>query len=245
MNNAVIMAHRGACAYAPENTMPAFELAKELGADGIELDVQLSRDGKLVVIHDEEIDRTSNGHGLVSGMSYDELCGFDFSAGKDGYKNTKIPLLEEVFEFASREGIFVNVEIKDSSFGKTFPIADKVIEAEKKYKMTGNVTYSSFNHYILRYLKSVSTEIPVSILYVGGFVDIWEYAKKLDCDGIHPHYSALADKEVVSECHKLGIKVRPWTVNSEEQINFAFDLGVDSIITNVPDLAKKIADKKR
>ncbi|MBZ4670307.1 MAG: glycerophosphoryl diester phosphodiesterase [Oscillospiraceae bacterium] len=244
MRNAAVMAHRGASFYAPENTMPAFELAKELGADGIELDVQLTKDGKLVVIHDDEVDRTSNGHGRVSEMSYSELCTLDFSAGKDGYKNTKIPLLEEVFEFASREGIFVNVEIKDDSCAKTFPIADKVIEAEKKYNMTGNVTYSSFNHYILRYLKNISQDIPVSILYVGGFVDIWEYAKKLDCDGIHPHYSALADKNIILECHKLGIKVRPWTVDSEEQMKFALDLGVDSLITNLPDLAKKIMMQK-
>jgi glycerophosphoryl diester phosphodiesterase len=244
MRNAAVMAHRGASFYAPENTMPAFELAKELGADGIELDVQLTKDGKLVVIHDDEVDRTSNGHGRVSEMSYGELCALDFSAGKDGYKNTKIPLLEEVFEFASREGIFVNVEIKDDSCAKTFHIADKVIEAEKKYNMTGNVTYSSFNHYILRYLKNISQDIPVSILYVGGFVDIWEYAKKLDCDGIHPHYSALADKNIILECHKLGIKVRPWTVDSEEQMKFALDLGVDSLITNLPDLAKKIMMQK-
>lgn len=75
-------------------------------------------------------------------------------------------------------------------------------------------------------------------------MDIWEYAKKLDCDGIHPHYSALADKNIILECHKLGIKMRPWTVDSEEQMKFALDLGVDSLITNLPDLAKKIMMQK-
>lgn len=108
-----ILAHRGASAYAPENTLPAFQLACEMGADGFELDVHLTKDQQVVVIHDETIDRTSNGTGNVEEMTYEKLLDLDFSNNKEGYKEVKIPLLEEVFELASKNNMFVNVEIKE------------------------------------------------------------------------------------------------------------------------------------
>lgn len=235
-----ILAHRGASAYAPENTLPAFQLACEMGADGFELDVHLTKDQQVVVIHDETIDRTSNGTGNVEEMTYEKLLDLDFSNNKEGYKEVKIPLLEEVFELASKNNMFVNVEIKEDRYKESYPIIEKVLEIEKKYHMTGKVAYSSFNHYILKELKKISTNIPTGILYDCGMVDIWEYSKKLKAQAIHPYYRCLQNRKIVEECKKRNIIIRPWTIDREEDIRYFLELEVDAIISNRPDIVKRI-----
>lgn len=238
-----IHAHRGAAAYAPENTMSSFEMAYEMGADAIELDVHLSKDGKVVVIHDDTVDRTSNGSGTVRDMTYAELLELDFDNGKVGFSKTKIPLLEEVFKFAYQRNIFVNVELKENFYQNGFPIIEKALEIEKEYGMSENVIYSSFNHYLLRDLKKISKSIPAGILYLGGLVDIWEYAEKLEVQAIHPHYLCLGDKDLVTRCHDHHIAVNPWTVDSESDILAMFQAGVDGIISNKPDVVKKVCSQ--
>ena len=111
----LVWAHRGAAAYAPENTLPSFELAAEMKADGCETDVHFSKDGKIMVLHDAKIDRTSNGQGLVTDYTYDELQVFDFGIKTDArYKGTRIPTMDEVFEVCRRNGMTINVEIKSA-----------------------------------------------------------------------------------------------------------------------------------
>jgi len=238
-----IYAHRGAAAYAPENTMPSFEMACEMGTDAFELDVHLTKDGKVVVIHDDTVDRTSNGSGAVSSMTYAELLEMDFSYGKEGFEKVRIPLLNEVFEFAHKNNIFVNVELKENLYQDAFPIIEKVLKIEKEYGMSENVIYSSFNHYLLRDLKKVSKNISTGLLYVGGLVDIWEYAKKLEAQAVHPHYSCLSYKNLVTECHSQQIAVNPWTVDSESDILEMLQSGVDGIISNKPDIVKKVCNQ--
>lgn len=238
-----IYGHRGAAAYAPENTMSSFAMAYEMGADAIELDVHLSKDGKVVVIHDDTVDRTSNGSGSVKDMTHAELLELDFSNGKVGFLKAKIPLLEEVFEFAYQKNIFVNVELKENLYQNGFPIIEKVMEIEKKYQMSENVIYSSFNHYLLREIKKISKSIPTGILYLGGLVDIWEYAEKLAAQAIHPHYLSLNDKDLVTQCHNRHIAVNPWTVDSEPDILAMLQAGVDGIISNKPDAVKKVCSQ--
>lgn len=223
--------------------MPSFEMACEMKADAFELDVHLTRDGKVVVIHDDTIDRTSNGSGAVESMIYSELLEFDFSNGRENFSNVRIPLLDEVFEFAHQKNIFVNVEIKENQYKNNFAIIDKVLVIEKKYGMSENVIYSSFNHYALRDLKKVSKSIPTGILYLGGLVDIWEYAEKLEAQAIHPHFTSLGDKELVGECHRHQIAVNPWTVDGENDILAMLQAGVNGIISNKPDVVKKICNQ--
>lgn len=230
-----IYAHRGASAYAPENTMPAFELACEMGADAFELDVHLTKDGKAVVIHDDTVDRTGDGSGAVESMTYEELSGLDFSNGMEDFSGVKIPLLEEVFGLAYRKSVFVNVEIKENRLQNSYPILDRVLEIEKRCGMFGNVIYSSFNHYLLRELKKISESIPIGILYLGGLVDVWEYAEKLGAQAVHPYYACLGDSALAPECHRRHIAVNAWTVNDEADILAAIRAGADGIISNRPD----------
>lgn len=232
-----VIAHRGASAYAPENTMPAFELAYNMGARGMELDVHLTRDGRIVVIHDDTVDRTSNGSGSVNELTYEELLRLDFSKGHEDFNHVRIPLLEEVYDFASQTNMFVNVEVKENAFKDEFIIIDKLFELEKRFNMSQNVSYSSFNHYILRDMKKKSSQTSTGILYFCGLVDVWEYASRINADAIHPYYGCLVDTDVISGCHERGIAVRTWTVDDKELISSLVNTGVDSIITNKPDVA--------
>ena len=149
-----VWAHRGASGYAPENTIPAFKLAVEQKADGVELDVHLSSDGKLMVIHDETVDRTSNGTGRVVDMTCQELKKLDFSNGMPGYKDVRIPTLKEVYGLLKNTNLTINVEIK-CDVVIYYGIWDKVIELEREMGMQGRIIYSSFNHYVLMKLREV------------------------------------------------------------------------------------------
>ena len=141
----LILAHRGACGYAPENTMEAFELAAKMGADGIELDVHFTSDGEVVICHDEKINRTSNGQGLVTDYTLAELKAMDFGYHFYGEqrKGVKIPTLDEVYELVSPLDMIVNVEIK-SADPEIVKACDIITE---RHGMRDKVIYSSFNHF--------------------------------------------------------------------------------------------------
>lgn len=238
-----IFAHRGASDRAPENTLPAFELACSLGADAFELDVHLTADGEIVVIHDETVDRTSNGTGRVREMTYEELSALDFSNGKPGYADVRLPLLADVLRLAQRNGVCVNVEIKEYSLADAPELLRRLLELEKSCGMSGRILYSSFDHYLLRELKKLSAETPTAVLYADGLADVWEYAEKLQAQAVHPYFACLSDPALVPECHIRHLKVHPWTVNREEDLEAAFRAGVDGVITNRPDLAKRVRDR--
>jgi len=231
-----VWAHRGASAYAPENTIPAFRLAMEQGADGIELDVQLSRDGKLVVIHDEWVDRTSNGKGRVVDMTCQELKRLDFSCGMQNYAFTRIPTLKEVYGLLRSSNITVNVEIK---YGEVeYPgIWDKLIQLEREMGMQGRVMYSSFNHYVLKKIRELDPDAEIGLLYGGVLVDPWVYAGYLKADAIHPHYkAALGSPGLLEGCRSAGVAVNVWTVNDPDDAQLLASSNVNAIITNSPDV---------
>ena len=141
-----VFAHRGASGYAPENTLQAFSLAQEQGADGIELDVQLTKDGEVVVIHDETIDRTSTGKGYVRDYTLEELKKFSFHNHMEKYKGVKIPTLREVLELVKPGKMEVNIELKTGIFW--YPdIEEKTMKIVEEAGMEDRVIYSSFNHY--------------------------------------------------------------------------------------------------
>ncbi|OMG52750.1 hypothetical protein BJN44_12650 [Tessaracoccus sp. ZS01] len=229
-----IWAHRGASAYAPENTMPAFELALKMGADGLELDVQRTADGQLVVVHDEAINRTSNGFGKVVDQTLEELHGADFSHGFPGRRNTKIPLLRDVLDLVKGTDAMVNVELKNTV--ELYPgIEDDVLTAVTDAGMLDQTLFSSFNHRGLANLRGRVSPDHLGLLFSDGLYEPWEYAAWFGAGAVHPHYLALRNPDFVWLCHERGIKVHAWTVNNDEDALWLKNMGVDAIITNFPD----------
>jgi Glycerophosphoryl diester phosphodiesterase len=238
MKKPLVYAHRGASAYMPENTLAAFKKAIELGADGIELDVHVSSDGHLMVIHDEKVDRTSNGKGLVKEKTFNELKSLDFGSWfSSDYKNEKIPELNEVLDLISQWHGMLNIEVKNGPV--FYPGIEKmVIDAVASYNMIKRVIVSSFNHYSLVEIKKLCPGIKTAPLYMEGLYEPWVYAKHMGAGAIHPAFYSIIP-EIVSECGKNGIAVNPFTVDQPQYIKMLTIAGVDGIITNVPDIAIK------
>jgi glycerophosphoryl diester phosphodiesterase len=234
-----VYGHRGASGYAPENTLEAFELAARQGAHGVELDVHLSRDGELVVAHDEIVERVSNGVGRLCDHSLLELKRLRFNKTHPEYKDARIPTLGEVFELLAPTGLRINVELKNSSID--YPDLEKrCVELAARTSMTEKVIYSSFNHHSLLRVKGIDPSIYCGLLYVCTMVKPWEYAYALGMNALHPHFSELQTPGECAQAHALGLEVNPWTVNENEDIRRTFGAGADWLITNYPDRALKI-----
>lgn len=214
--------------------MPAFELALKLGADGLELDVQRTKDGHIVVIHDETVNRTSNGFGKVVDQSLDELREVDFSHGFPGRRNTKIPLLSEVLELAQGTDATLNVELKNSI--ELYPgIEDDVLALVQDAGMLEQTVISSFNHYGLANLRGKIPPQHIGLLFADGIYEPWQYAHWFGAGAVHANFLALRKPGFVEQCHELGINVHVWTVNKDEDALWLKGLGADAIITNIPD----------
>jgi glycerophosphoryl diester phosphodiesterase len=213
----LIIGHRGVPKLAPENTIESFEKALELNTDGLELDVQLTKDNIPVVIHDETLERTTNGSGFVKDYNYKELRKLDAgSYFSPDYKGAKIPALEEVLEMVSKKNIYFNIEIK-SGIIKYAGIEEIIINLLEKYNYINNTVLSSFNHYCLIECKKINKEIKTGVLYFSGIVDPWEYAKKINADYIHP-FKYSFNLQIVKLAHKNKIKIFPFVIN---KINLA------------------------
>ncbi len=239
-----IIAHRGASGYAPENTMPAFEMALEMNAEGIEIDVHTSKDGEVVVIHDPTINRTSNGEGLVGELTLEELRSYDYGSWySDEFKDTTIPTLREVLELLKDWEGLLNIEIKSGPHIYE-GIEQKVIDLIKEYKMEDRIIISSFNHYSLRDIKKIDPNIKIGLLYAAGLVEPWIYAKRMDATALHPSYYNIIP-EVVDGCKENGIQLNPYTINDESDLERMVDAGVDGIITNYPDRALKVRERMK
>ncbi|MDO4294743.1 MAG: glycerophosphodiester phosphodiesterase [bacterium] len=240
-----VWAHRGASAYAPENTMEAFRLAKEQGADGIEIDVQMTKDKELVVIHDETIDRTSLGSGFVKDLTYSELLEINFNQLHPEYPTAKLPLLEEVFAFVKESKMMINVELKNSVI--PYPkLEERVCKLARQMGVEDKVLYSSFNHGSLRKLQKIDPEAVTGILYADGWLKVPTYAQNLGVQAIHPAwYHVKNDTKLIEKSHRKGLKVHVWTVNRKEDMEELLHLGVDAIITNYPDICRRAVAKQK
>lgn len=239
-----IFAHRGASGwdtkYAPENTMPAFEKAIEMGADGIELDVQLTKDGEIVICHDEKIDRTSNGTGWLKDYTLVELREFSFSKTHPEYGDIKIPTLREFMEFMAPTGKELNIELKT---GIIFydGLEERTAAMMREFGMEDMVIYSSFNHHSLKLLKLSVPDARIGLLMGENFVNVPEYPVMMKAEAVHPYYKHI-DKDYIERCHANGIKVNTWTVDPLVELKRFCDYGVDIIITDCPDNGRKIRD---
>lgn len=241
MKKPVIYSHRGASGYAPENTMAAFKKGIEMGAKGIENDVHLTKDGHVVVCHDANIKRTSNGEGLIKDYTLEELKKFDFGSWfSPEFEGERIPTLEEVLELIKDWDGILNIEIKSSPEMDLPGIEEKIVELVRKYSLTEKIMISSFNHYSLVELKKIAPEFKTAILYSELMYEPWEYVKNVGAFAIHPGLGSLTE-EVIQGCAKNGVAVNVWTVNNPEHMKMLVKAGVDGIITNYPDTAVEIA----
>ncbi len=233
----LVWAHRGASGEAPENTLAAFALAAEQGADGVELDVQMTKDGRLVICHDETIDRTANAKGWIRDYTFEELRKLDFSYGKLQYEGETIPTLEEVLDLLTPTGLTVNIELKN---GVCFypGMEEKVVELVEKKGWQERVIFSSFNHYSVRKLAGLAPWSKRGVLYMDGPVDVPSYAKRLGAAAVHPALYNLQYPGFLEECEKEGLDINVWTVDEKEYLKACMDMGIHAVITNYPKKAK-------
>lgn len=228
-NTPLIFGHRGASSEAPENTLSAFGLAQAQKADGIELDVQLSADGKPVVIHDFTVDRTTNGSGKVADMVLADLQSLQIEGDE------RIPTLNEVFETFGPQLVY-NIEIKDLTYSDR-GLEAAIIDRIEAYHLEDKVLISSFNPFSLkRFRKCTPSHIPTALLRDKGFMRFTSIL--YNGDGDNPHYS-LVDKNYMIWAAEHGYKVTVWTVDNPVEAIRLKNLGVHGLITNKPALLRK------
>lgn len=243
MERTLVWGHRGASGYAPENTMAAFEKAVELGADGIELDVQLTKDGELVIIHDETIDRVSDGSGWVKDFTYARLIKHNFNRTHPEYEHAQIPTLEEVYALIKPTDLTINVEIKT---GVVFypEIEERVLDLTERMGLMERVIFSSFNHYSIQKIKEIDPEAKTGMLYGDGIINPVSYASYVaGADALHPALYNIQYEGFMEECRRQRKKVHVWTVDEEKYMRLVCAARVDAMITNYPDRGKKIAEE--
>lgn len=243
MKKTLVWAHRGASAYAPENTLEAFQKAVELKADGIELDVQQTKDGKLVVIHDEMVDRVSRASGWVKDFTYEKLKKINVNQRFSQYGSQYIPTLEEVYALIRPTNVTINVELKTGVI--FYPeLEEQVLDLTEQMGMQERVIYSSFNHYSIRKIKRLKPDAMTGLLYQDGMIDVVSYAKKtVKADALHPAVYNVQYPDFFAECSRHGLKVHVWTVNEEEHMRLLCENGTDAMITNDPKLGRAVADE--
>ncbi len=236
-----IFAHRGASGYAPENTLEAFRLAMEQGADGMELDVHLTKDGEVVVIHDETLDRTSNGHGNVRDYTLEELKKFSFHNHMEKYQGVQIPTLKEVLNLVKNSCMKVNIELKTGIYWYE-GIEEKTMDIVKTMGMEDRVIYSSFNHYSIQKVLEQNSDAETAYLFSDVPLNMEKYAKDTGVKGLHPAVYHLKMADFLETYMKSGLKVRVWTVNNKEDMKMFIDAGVDAIITNYPKVSVELRE---
>lgn len=217
--------HRGAKGYEPENTLVSFQKALDMQADGIELDVHPSADGELIVIHDETIDRTTNGKGFVNALSLHELKTFRID------RKYEIPTLKEVFDLVNQD-CFINIELK------SYEATNKVVSLIEKYVSKKDWKYdrflvSSFDWNALQQVAFLNDKIPIGVLTETNLDLALAFAKFIQAKSIHPHFHLLT-KENTAQIQEKGLQVFPWTINEIEDIQKIKTFNVNGIITDFP-----------
>jgi glycerophosphoryl diester phosphodiesterase len=241
LNRPTIFAHRGASAHAPENTLAAFELAVQLGTDAIELDVKLSADGHVVVIHDETVDRTTDGTGRVKTLTLSALAALDAgSKFSREFKSQKIPTLDDVFA-ALGDKVIINVELTNYS-SPTDDLAERVVTLVKRHHIERNILLSSFNFMALIRARGLLPRIPVGYLTYRGQAEAAIRSKLIRFGpqvALHPAYDDVTE-QLLQMAHQARTKVNAYTVDQPEVMRQLFTAGVDGIFTNDPALALNV-----
>lgn len=226
MKKILNIGHRGAKGFEPENTLISFERALEMGVDGIELDVHMSCDGSIIVIHDETIDRTTNGSGFVKTLSLTDLKFFRTE------KEQQIPTLSEVIDLVNRKGL-INIELKGNGTAK--PVLDLIEHyvLDKNWKYS-DFLISSFDWNALREVRLLDAKIPIGVLTQTDLDLARAFAKFIKAETIHPYFHLLT-KENTRQMQVENLKVFAWTVNEIEDIQKIKSFNVNGIISDFPD----------
>jgi glycerophosphoryl diester phosphodiesterase len=240
----IIFAHRGASHYAPENTLVAFQLAFQQEADAIELDVKLTADGEVVVLHDQKVDRTTNGHGDIRKFSLAALQKLDAGSYFDPqYVGEKIPTLAEVFEVLGHDH-FINIELTNYATPQD-ALVIRVVDLVLKFAMQGNILFSSFLSLNILRVKKALPEVPAALLASegwGGRIARSNYGRRIAPYILHPN---LADthQKFVDKQHKYGRRVHVWTVNQADDMRKVIQWQADGFFTDDPLLARTILNE--
>lgn len=236
-----ILAHRGFSARYPENTMDAFQAAHKFGADGIELDVQLTKDGIPVIIHDETLDRTTNGTGYVKDYTLEELKQWNTGTKTNHDHFISIPSLEEYFEWVKQTSLITNIELKNGIILYE-GIEEAVLSLIGAYQLESRVILSSFNHYSLAKVAKLNPEIETAILFMEGLYKPWDYARTVGASGLHCLHP-IAQPFVIEQSLKENIAIRPFTVNQEKDLTRLISSKCSAIITDHVDKAVAIRNQ--
>lgn len=234
-----VFAHRGFSGKYPENTMLAFQKAVEIKADGIELDVHCSKDGKLVIIHDEALARTAGLKGEVKDYSLDELTNFEANLTHPECKGTMIPSFDEYCAYMRDKDLVTNVEIKTNLYWYQ-DIEEKVLAALKKYNIEDKIIISSFNWMSVARMKALAPWMPCGLLQERHHtINVAALAKASGIEYYHPGITIIDDQDVKC-CQENGIGINCWTINTEEQMQQLIKWNVNASIGNFPDMSLRM-----
>ncbi|MBX9686311.1 MAG: hypothetical protein K2X27_06385 [Candidatus Obscuribacterales bacterium] len=235
-----IIAHRGGRDWAPENTLAAFRKTLELGADGVEFDVHRCAGGELVVIHDDDLNRTTNGVGYVKNTTLPELKRLSAGLWFDKeFREEKVPLLTEVLDLFP-EKFLVDIEIKNAPMVYD-GIEEELLQVLEPYRHKLNLSVSSFDHHCLRRLRALDADIEIGVLAAASIVDLKEYCGKFSARYYIQDFDCLTP-QAVEEAHDAGLKVIVWTVNDKYRWQKLIEMGVYGICTDIPAALRKYYD---
>ncbi|MBI5294175.1 MAG: glycerophosphodiester phosphodiesterase [Chloroflexi bacterium] len=244
--NPVLFAHRGASAHAPENTLPAFELALQQGADGVELDVKLTADGHVIVMHDATVDRTTDGHGRVRDLTLADFRKLDAgSYYSEAYRGTKVPTLDEVFAAIGPRCV-INVELTNYTTPRD-ALVEKVCALVERHALQGRILFSSFFAGNLRKAASLLPSVPRGLLALDGWKGAWARSFGFmfgEFQSLHPYITDVNAPQV-SRVHRLKRRIHVWTANSVEEVTRLKNWGVDGIFTDDPQTAVRALGRGR
>ena len=243
-----IVAHRGFKKKYPENTLVAFQAAMDAGVPMIELDVTLSRDRKLVVIHDATLERTTNGHGPVHDYTLAELKQLDAGSWfHPDFAEERLPELGEVLELVDGR-VITNIEIKSNAYEPHHPpdaIEKQVVEMVKKKKLLDSILISSFDSNVLEQISLMETHPQIALISKNPLErNIVEICKRLDTFSWHPDQQIVTPKQVV-KLHAAGIRVFPYKVDTQEDCARMIGLNVDGVITDDPVSVRRWSEVKK
>ncbi|TCP21872.1 glycerophosphoryl diester phosphodiesterase [Scopulibacillus darangshiensis] len=232
-------AHMGSSKERPENTLPSFQRALEHGAKAMELDVQLTKDGHLVICHDQKINRVAaaaGAAGFIKDFTLEEIEQIDVgSTFSEEYKGVTLTTLDAVLGICPPD-VLLNIEIKNIPFFYE-GIEEKVLDRLAAYNHTENVIISSFDHHSLKRIKALAPDTRVGLLFLDQLIEPWHYAKNcgIDVYSLHPRY-VFIDENYVKKCHEAGFKVYPFTVDDIDMVEQFMAYGVDGVFSNNPEI---------
>lgn len=237
MNQVINYAHRGASSIAPENTMPAFKEAMQQGADGIECDVRMTRDGVPVVIHDEYVNRTTDGFGWVYEYTFAELQKLDAGSWfHPKYAGVKIPSLEELLAWLTTNQLLLNIEIKDDFFRDD--LIPRILDLLYIYRLKDRTVISSYDAETLQQVRKYDAKIETAYIYFFHH-EPWRVATAVKANALHPFYPFIT-RETIQIAKRYRLGVVPYTVDEWADIRHMLQYEISGIITNYPNRVRKI-----